>query len=302
MQKYVPVDEKIVDQIKGDIFQEIYKAGKIPDSRLLRQLLRNVLHKPVNNFSQFVARLDALIREFGFVEAARVAINELSGGSRSFGMERIPVHGPLIIASNHPGTYDGFALIKNFKREDLKIIVSGVPFFRNLPHASKYLIYSTQDVHDRTQAIRNSVAHLQKGGAVLIFPSGRIDPDPAVLPGADKALSMWSQSVLLFLRKVPSASLILAITSGVLSKEFAQHPYPKLFRNDHERRRVMEFMQVIKQMVRGKPVSVDPCVSFSKPIPINMHSKSVEEMRKQILAQATALLSRHKMEFSLPQF
>lgn len=297
------VDSDVSQQIFTDIFREIYKAGKVPDIAFLRQLLQITLKKPVTNFSHFIARLDALIRDYGFVEAAQIAINELSGGFESAGAEKIPSRGPVIVASNHPGTYDGFALIANMKRDDFKIIVSGIPFFHNLPNASKYLIYSTHDVNDRMQAIRYSIDHLKSGGALLIFPSGRIDPDPAVLPGADKALSLWSRSIIVFMRKVQEASLVLAITSGVLSKEFTNHFYPRLFQNDHERRRVMEFMQILKQMVRGKPVSVNPRVSFSNTMKFNSHEVSdFEKMQSQIHQQALALLQEHQLRYSLPHF
>jgi len=182
-------------------------------------------------------------------------------------------------------------------------MVSGIPFFKNLPHASKYLIYSTRDVNDRLQAIRDSIAHLRKGGALLIFPSGRIDPDPAVLPGAEKALSQWSRSILIFMEKVPQVSLVLAITSGVLSKEFVHSFYPRLFKNDHEQRRVMEFLQLIKQMVRGRPLSVNPRVSFSKPLGYCEESKiDPDRMQIEILHQAKSLLKAHQSAFSLPDF
>jgi hypothetical protein len=299
----VKVDPQVAGQIYSDIFQEIYKAGKIPDVVFLRQLLIRVLRKPVTNFSNFIARIDALIRDFGFVEAAKIAIAELSGGFEETGSQFIPSSGPVIIASNHPGTYDGFALIANLKRDDFKVMVSGIPFFRNLPNASKYLIYSTHDVNDRMQAIRQSIAHLRSGGALLIFPSGRIDPDPAILPGAANALSHWSRSILVFMRKVQEASLVLAITSGVLSKEFIHHPIPRLFRNDHERRRVMEFMQIIKQMVRGKPVSVNPRVSFSQPISVaSAAGEDPERIQHHIQQQAISLLHSHQSAFSLPIF
>ena len=297
----VKVDSQLTSQIFSDIFQEIYKAGKIPDVAFLRQLLRNGLRRPVTNFSTFIARLDALIRNYGFVEAANIAIKELSGGFEANGSQFIPASGPVIIASNHPGTYDGFALIANMKRDDFKVMVSGIPFFRNLPNASKYLIYSTHDVNDRMQAIRQSIAHLRSGGALLIFPSGRIDPDPAVLPGADQALSQWSRSILVFMRKVQEASLVLAITSGVLSEEFIHHPIPRFFRNDHERRRIMEFMQIIKQMVRGKPVSVRPRVSFSQPIFYSAdNGDDFEQIHDHIHQQALSLLRAHQVAFSLP--
>jgi 1-acyl-sn-glycerol-3-phosphate acyltransferase len=299
----IEIDHQVADQVFTDIFAEIIKAGKIPAVRPLRQLIRALLRKPIANFSHFIARIDALTRDYGFVETSKIAIQELSGGARARGVNNIPTSGPVIIASNHPGTYDGFALLSNLKREDFKVMVSGIPFFRNLPHASKYLIYSTHDVNDRMQAVRQSIHHLEGGGVVMIFPSGRIDPDPAVLPGAEHALSQWSRSIEVFMRKVPDTALVLAITSGVLSKEFTRHLYPRLFKNDHEQRRVMEFMQVIKQMARGKPVSVDPCVSFAEPIRYFPDSEQgLDGLGERILTQAQSLLEEHLSAFSLPRF
>jgi len=297
------IDDGVTRQVFSDITDEIFRAGRIPNNPLIRRLIGFLLKKPVTNFSQFIARIDALVRDYGFVAAAKIAIEELSGGYVARGADTIPADGPLIIASNHPGTYDGFALISSLKREDFKVMVSGIPFFKNLPHASKYLIYSTRDVNDRLQAIRDSIAHLRKGGALLIFPSGRIDPDPAVLPGAEKALSQWSRSILIFMEKVPQVSIVLAITSGVLSEEFVHSFYPRLFKNDHEQRRVMEFLQVIKQMVRGRPLSVNPRVSFYKPLGYWEESKiDPDRMEIEILHQAKSLLKAHKSAFSLPDF
>ena len=296
----VDYDPEVASQVYTDITKEIYKAGKIPDIAILRRMIQGVLKKPVTNFSHFIARLDALIRDFGFPDAAELAIKELAGGAEARGVDAIPLEGPVIITSNHPGTYDGFVLISQLLRNDFKMMVSGIPFFMNLPNASKHLIYSTHDISGRMEAIRRSVRHLKNGGVLVIFPSGRIDPGPAVLPGAEEALSNWSRSIELFMRKVSGAELVLTIVSGVLSDEFIRHPYPRLFKNNHERRRVMEFMQVIKQMAQGKPVHINPKISFSR----FLHSKSHENgngdnLRRLINQQAQALLSSHISNFGL---
>jgi hypothetical protein len=36
--------------------------------------------------------------------------------------------------------------------------------------------------------IKNSFRHLREGGSVLIFPSGTVDPDPALFSNAPLAL------------------------------------------------------------------------------------------------------------------
>jgi hypothetical protein len=288
----------LVSQIRSDILEEVYKAAKIPRSILMRGALRPLLNKPVQRFSEFIANVDGLIKEKGFVFAAQQAILKLSDEVQAAGQEFIPRTGPVIVASNHPGTYDGFAIVSKLPRNDIKLVVSGIPFFKNLPTASNYLIFSTLDTFVRMNAIRKSIRHLEAGGMLVIFPSGRIDPDPSILPDAEKSFDKWSRSIELFIRKVPQSRLVLTITSGVLTGEFINHPFTKFFKNDHERRRIMEFMQVIKQMGLGKPVDLHPRITFDKPLSmgeIGLNGDSAGD--STIKARLQRLLQRHYADY-----
>lgn len=287
-------DPNLVSQIQRDILEEVYKAAKFPKIKALRSAVTPFFEKPTRRFGEFIAGVDALVRDRGFVFAARQALLRLSNEAQSVGEENIPSEGPLIIASNHPGTYDGFAIISRLPREDFKLVVSGIPFFRNLPNAGKHLIYATVDTFVRMNVIRSSIRHLESGGVLLIFPSGRIDPDPSIFPDAEENLHRWSRSIEVFMHKVPSAKLVLAITSGVLSPQFIHHPFTRLFKNDHERRRIMEFMQVIRQMVRGKPVELKPKVNFSKSISNRQFRESSAQF---IFNKASSLLDEHMKTF-----
>ena len=63
---------------------------------------------------------------------------------------------------------------------------------------------------------------------------------------------------------------------------------------------VMEFMQVIKQMVRGKPVSIDPAVSFSAPIDAaDLSLENIDRMQDQIVKRASNLLASHRTIINL---
>jgi len=287
-------NSELEDQIRRDITVEIYHAAKVPDIKWLRNALAPMVTAPVNRFSRLIAEFDASVMNHGFVNASRLILKKLSGEVVATGQEFIPSDGPLIIASNHPGTYDGLAIISHLPRNDFRLIVSGIPFFQNLPNASKYLIFATHDPSDRMDVIRKSVRHLQGGGSLLIFPSGRLDPDPSIYPDAGEGLKRWSRSIDVFLKKVPEAQLILTIASGVLSREFINHPFIKLFRNDHEQRRMMEFMQVIRQMAMGKPVELHPKVTFSKRLnQSDFEKNAVSNSETAILEKATQLLNQH---------
>jgi len=290
----LPYDPDLVDQLQHDILQEIYKAAKFPKFEWLRKAAKPLFLKATRRFSELIAEIDRLVDEKGFVTAAHVALCRLSDEPDSFGSQNIPAEGPVVVASNHPGTFDGFAVLSQFPREDFKVVVSGIPFFRNLPNAGKRLIFTGTDPYVQMDVIRKSVRHLEGGGALLIFPAGRIEPDPSILQGAGESLRRWSRSIEVFLRKVPTSKLVLAITSGVLSSEFINHPLTKFFKNDHERRRIMEFMQMIKQMIRGKTVELKPRVSFAPPLSL----EQIQLAEKGFIAdQANALLNQHVAKF-----
>jgi hypothetical protein len=290
----VPHAPDMEEQISRDITFEIFRAAKIPDIKWLRKAISSMVNSPVSRFSKIIAEFDSSVRDNGFVFASGQILQKLTGGVIATGQELIPANGPLIIASNHPGTYDGFAIISHLPRNDFRLIVSGIPFFQNLPNASKNLIFATHDTSDRMDVIRKSIRHLQDGGALLIFPSGRLDPDPSIYSDAGEGLKRWSRSIEVFLKKVPETQLVLTIASGVLSKEFINHPFTKLFKNDHEQRRIMEFMQVIKQMVMSKPVELHPKVTFDKPLIQNYLQKNTGGISDiEIQGKSMQLLAKH---------
>ena len=292
------MDMGLKQNVEKDILIEIYRAAKIPDWRGLRRLIAYVLRKPVEHFSGLIANLDTIIGRDGIVAAAKYALPELIRSAEASGQENIPASGPLVIASNHPGTYDAFSIISNLPRDDVKLIVSDIPFFRNLPHASQHFILATHNTNQRTNVIRQSIRHLQDGGALLIFPSGRLDPDPSVLPGAVDGLRRWSRSIEVFLCKVPESHLVLTITSGVLSGEYINHFIPRMFKNDHERRRITEFIQVIRQMVRLEPLDLYPKVSFAGPLSGEIfQSGGRDEQSALIMQKAGQLLDFHMSRF-----
>lgn len=249
-------------QLQKNLVDEICKAAKLPQKAIIKRMLFSMLHHPVGRFSELIANTDFKIKENGFVQAANYAISQLTHSVEAIGHEKIPNEGPILIASNHPGTFDGLAIVSKMPRDDIKIVISGIPFFKNLPNANQHFIYSTQDSFTRMETIRKSISHLIDGGALLIFPSGRLDPDPAVFNNAEENIEFWSKSIELILSRVSNCRLILAITSNVITNDYLKHPVTMLFKKKHERRRIIEFFQVIKQMHSGDPNPISPRITF----------------------------------------
>jgi 1-acyl-sn-glycerol-3-phosphate acyltransferase len=56
------------------------------------------------------------------------------------GTGTVPLAGPLLVVSNHIGAYDVLVVPSRINRQDIRIIASDSPFFKNLPNASQHMI------------------------------------------------------------------------------------------------------------------------------------------------------------------
>jgi hypothetical protein len=151
-------------------------------------------------------------------------------------------------------------------RNDMKVVVSAIPFLRGMRASARHFIYTTRDAHERMTVVRESVRHLREGGTVLIFAKGQVEPDPAVLPGALESLEHWSPSLSLLLRQVPEANLLVSIVSGVLAPSCFRHPLVRLRKEQQPRQLLAEFLQVTQQMLLGRRFGLAPAVRFAAPL------------------------------------
>jgi len=172
-----------------------------------------------------------------------------------------------LVAANHPGGPDSVLIGAALPRDDLKIIVNGGEFLRGLPHAGEHFIHTTTETPARMAALRAAIRHLQAGGALLVFASTRVDPDPDVAPGADTALDTWSPSLELMLDKVPQARLQIAISSGVILRRWVHSPLVRLFQSDPwERQRLAEYLQVSQLLLTSSSLELRPRTTFGRAI------------------------------------
>ena len=150
----------------------------------------------------------------------------------------------MLIVANHPGLFDTAALFAAIGRPDLRIVAADRPFLRALPHTSRHLLYLDDAPLSRTRVIRSVLRHLQAGGAALTFPAGAIEPDPAVLPGAEASLRRWRPNIELFARLVQEGTIVPAIVSGVLSPRALRHPLTRLRRRPADRQWLAGLLQI----------------------------------------------------------
>jgi hypothetical protein len=282
-----------IETLSKFITDEIFKLFKVDPHSWIRQTIGPLFRVPAHRFSQVACTFDSYIEEYGFCEAAMHILPVFAQGFEARNVEHIPPEGPLLITSNHPGTCDSLVIAANIPRTDLKIVAADNPFIAGMRHAAENLIYTSLDVHERMMVVRKVIRHLQEGGAVLIFPSGSIDLDPALSPNAADEMGNWSPSIELMLRHVPQTRVLLTVVSGVLSAHWRWNLFVRLLGDDHKQRSVAEVLQVIQQMIFPNSVQVTPRLSFANPLTTEELSATGQGMLDGMIERARCLLEDH---------
>lgn len=282
-----------VEALTQFITDEIFKILKASPRGWVRRTFGPIFRLPTHRFAQVAAAFDRNVAEFGFREAARRILPVFAQAFEAHNVENIPLEGPLLITSNHPGTCDSLVIAASIPRPDLKIVATGAPFVQGLRNAAQNLIYTSRDVHEQMLVVRRAIHHLKDGGALLIFPTGTIDPDPALSNDAANDLGKWSPSIEVMLRHVPQTRVLLSIVSGVLSARWRWNPLVRLMGDDHRQRSIAEFLQVIQQMIFPNSIRVTPRLTFSDPLSTDDLATNGNGMLDGMIEHARNLLEDH---------
>jgi hypothetical protein len=268
------------------------------NSPLVQQLAWFFFRPVTDRLAKIGVKFDQDVIQYGFSTAMKNALQGFIHKVTVRGQENVPSYGPLLVISNHPGTFDSLIISSELRRDDLCIISGDIPFLKNLPLAHKHFFFtSDKDQNARTVAARQSIRHLQAGGAVLVYGFGHIDPDPAVYNDAHQAIESWSPSVDLFLRLVPAAKLLITITSHVVSPVWRHSPLYYLRRGSLERRRLVEFGQVMTQLLFPRTFRQSPFTSFAESVTNEtLHEESgTGRLLPVIISRGKTLLRDHIM-------
>ena len=257
----------------------------------LRGALPRMLLRPmVRRFTRIVRGFDDRVAASGLAAASAWVLEHLAGGLLVAGGAQVPARGPLLVLANHPGMTDTAALFASLQmRADLRVIARDRPFLRALPHASASLILLDNDAHSRMRALYAGVKHLRRGGALLTFPAGEIEPDPAaagIQPAVD-ALQAWSDNSALVARAVPQTRIVTAIVSQVVSAKALRHPLTRLRRDATDRERLAAALQILWPPYQALPARV----AFSAPL-VAADARDPAGLRQAIHAMASALIAR----------
>ena len=189
----------------------------LPASVLARSLV--ALDRDLAGASLRLAALAAL-RRFGVDPALELAAGAVPIRLLDAGETPLPRRGPLLVVANHPGLFDALALFAAADRDDLVTLAARRPLFEALPNLRRRLLAIDPGAAGGL-ALRHALRHLRRGGAVLHFPAGRIEPDPSVTPRGAPLLQPWKPGLGLLLaaaaRSCPDLRVATALVSGVIS-------------------------------------------------------------------------------------
>lgn len=262
-----PVNPEQISSLAAD---EVLRYLHLTPEHRVYPLLFRLLQPPAMRFARIAVRLDERIGQVGIRQAASETLSNFFHSWVFEGAERIPAEGPLLITANHPGGADMIALIATINRPDLRIVSSDRKIFRALPNLSRYMIYlpKPEYVSDRMAAIRTVIHELRQGLAVFIFPHGKWEPDPEILPSAvPQYLRNWSQSIGIFLNKVPETILQPAVVRGILNRSAWHNPFAGLVKTPLMRQNIAVVLQTVWQRVRPSMFPVNVRVRFGEPVP-----------------------------------
>jgi hypothetical protein len=291
------------EALKAHLLYELSQAAGLAPGGWPQRLVARGLRRPLDGVARLLSDVDAAIGRDGIAVAFGGLLERFARDPRIAGAEHLPRGGPLILASNHPGAYDALLIGATLGRRDLKVVTSTVPLYRVLTHFHRHVIEVGSRAEEGMRSIREGARHLRAGGALLIFPSGLVDPDPDVLPGAREALATWRGGIEAMVNLAPRAAVVNVIASSVLSPRWINSPLLKIQRVDWQRRKLAEMLQVLQHIARPGTEKLRPRISFAAPV-------LGEELRceagsRQVLpvlvARGQALLAEHMRALDLPE-
>lgn len=258
-------------------------------SPLLSRMLRILFRKPAQKFARHMLEYDEVMGAHGIVEGGWNLARRYVKDIRIFNADRIP-ESAFLALSNHPGMTDTVALFAALNRKDLHIIALDRPFLNALPNSTRQLFYVHDDPAKRMTLVRQVSAHLKRGGAVLTFPAGHIEPDPDVYPGAVESLQEWTDSVGVFIRMAPDAAILPVLVRNVVAKKYANHWLLKIKKTKEEREKLATALQLLGMVTAGEKL-VTVTVQIGKPIYAkDLGTTETEVIHRAVLAEMKCLI------------
>jgi 1-acyl-sn-glycerol-3-phosphate acyltransferase len=244
-------------------------------------VVRTLLRPAAQRIAREFAACDDVLASHALPDAARWILEHFSVAVESSGLDRVPRRGPILLVANHPGLTDAMGLIAALDRPDVRIVAADYPFLRAMRGLGPRLIFLGASGASQLTWIRAVIRDLRQGGVVLLFPAGRLEPDPAVL-GPRGALLPWSESVGLIRRHAPDAQVVAAAVTGVLSRRAFAHPLTRVRRAPLDRQRVATLLQMVDPRSRKVTVRIVFGALIAPAVDADVNSQLARWMRQLI--------------------
>ena len=246
--------------------QDILENLGLDNLKRGQRALARLFWLPAKHFAKQLAHFDARISEIGLQDAANELLSKYIRHLDIRGAENIPARGGVIFAANHPGMTDTLACFSSIPRADLYTVSLDRPFVRALPHMAQRIFYVSEETGQRLATVRQIARHIQNGGAVLICPAGRIEPDPAVMQDASASLQEWSPSLGLFVQLAPESVIVPTVVSNVVYGFALHNAFTRTRKTPRERERAAASVQAFLQtggLIKNRMVTR---IEFGAPI------------------------------------
>ena len=287
--------DKEVIALSRSLVVELAGSIGFRNSPLAQRIIWPLFRPVTDRLAHIGLTFDRNVTQIGFSKAMEFTLEDFASSVTARGTKDFPPNGPLLVISNHPGTYDSLVIASQLRRDDLKFISGDIPFLRKLPHAYQHFYCISDEENGRMLAARKAIRHLEGGGAMLLYGFCHIEPDPAVYDDGASLFDQWSPSIELFLKAVPETRILITIVSQVVSSKWRNSILYRFRSDPVDRRRLVEFGQVSFQLLFPRRLLSSPCISFAPPL-------SVEELRREsgtvlvlpvIIRHAKAQLAEH---------
>lgn len=273
-------DDSPVKQLTSLAREQLQAAFGVWGRFVPASLFDRVCNRHLVHFAEQLLEFDNDIARRGIVAAASDLLPTLVPEIITHGVDRIPTQGPLLIVSNHPGLYDAIALSACLPRDDLRVVAKNQPYWKWLPNLAGCLTTIGEGSGQFHNSMREMLAQLSTGGSLLLFPGGKIEPDPAHFQGSHESLDRWSRSPEWMATKLDQVTILPASISGVLSSKWLSHPLSWLRCSSKDSRWLAATLQFLLQSNRDVKLQI----SFGEPICVNRRNAAVDrkDLRQRI--------------------
>lgn len=234
-------------------FAEAFRLENLPG---LRPILNHIFLPHARQITNTIIQYDQHIKHHGLGTGSQWLLDTFSTTVKAYGTEQIPQDRPLLVVSNHPGMTDAMAIFATLGRADIYAVGERNPILNLLPGVRQHVVFVKKNSASSIQAVRQIIQLLKNGNTVVLFPAGKIEPDPALHSTASRTLASWSRSTALLTKYVPDLCVLPVAVGGVISRAATQHPLTKLYRTQERRDWVAATLMMMHKPYRDVTVSV----------------------------------------------